>query len=55
MDVLISGSDTIKDLRRLQLENNKILNSAGFLLRKWSSNNEEVLQHIREEFDQPSK
>ncbi|XP_058811251.1 uncharacterized protein LOC131676146 [Topomyia yanbarensis] len=46
MDDLISGTDTIEEGKILCTELLELLQSAGFSLRKWSSNSQEILAHI---------
>nr|CAI5863527.1 unnamed protein product [Callosobruchus analis] len=44
MDDLISGSDTVEEVKRLRSEITKILNHACMPLRKWASNKSDVLE-----------
>ncbi|XP_058816297.1 uncharacterized protein LOC131679577 [Topomyia yanbarensis] len=46
MDDMISGTDTIEEGKILCTELLQLLQSAGFSLRKWSSNSQEILAHI---------
>lgn len=46
MDDLVSGSFTLSSAKQLQEDLLLLLRSGGFNLRKWSSNNEELLQNV---------
>ncbi|XP_075157800.1 uncharacterized protein LOC142231065 [Haematobia irritans] len=50
VDDIISGSDTIEGVIRLQQNLCDILKRRGFILRKWISNSTELLRNIPEEF-----
>ncbi|XP_071573556.1 uncharacterized protein [Temnothorax nylanderi] len=46
VDDLLSGADTIAEVKRIRDETTKVLNKAGFQLRKWASNCPEVLEDM---------
>lgn len=46
MDDLLSGGETEGQAVNIYNEMNKLMNSGGFMLQKWSSNSEAVLQYI---------
>ncbi|XP_065088817.1 uncharacterized protein LOC135710230 [Ochlerotatus camptorhynchus] len=46
VDDFLSGADTVEEATQLRSGVQSILASAGFELRKWSSNSSEVLSHI---------
>ncbi|XP_071640886.1 uncharacterized protein [Temnothorax longispinosus] len=46
VDDLLSGADTIAGVKRIRDETTKVLNKAGFQLRKWASNCPEVLEDM---------
>lgn len=48
VDDLFSGCDSVEMAIRLQKEIKEVLSSGGFPIRKWMSNNHEVLEHIPE-------
>jgi hypothetical protein len=48
VDDLLSGSQTLAEAIQLQKDKSSILQQAGFLLRKWASNNLELLATIPE-------
>lgn len=47
MDDLLTGSDTIKNLLRIQQEISRILLTGGFELRKWSTNSPEAIKKFK--------
>ncbi|XP_030762941.1 uncharacterized protein LOC115887615 [Sitophilus oryzae] len=48
VDDLLSGADTIEEAINIVTEISKVLNTAGFRLRKWISNNNTILQSLKE-------
>ncbi|XP_058817082.1 uncharacterized protein LOC131680381 [Topomyia yanbarensis] len=49
VDDMLSGVDDVKDGRKLIQQLVELLQSAGFLLRKWNSNSKELLQNVPEQ------
>ena len=49
VDDLLDSCETTQDAKQLQIQLSDLLASAGFRLRKWASNSEEVLHDIPEE------
>jgi len=49
VDDLLSGTTTIKDAIQLRQELSTLLQTAGFTLRKWASNNQQFLDTIPED------
>jgi hypothetical protein len=48
VDDLLSGTSTVKEAIRLQQETSSLLQTAGFILRKWASNHSTFLDTIPE-------
>lgn len=46
VDDLLTGSDSLEEIIKIQSDVSNILSSAGFQLRKWLSNSRDVLQQI---------
>jgi len=46
VDDVLSGADSAKDAKLIVRELQSALDSAGFSLRKWTSNHKEILAHI---------
>lgn len=44
VDDLLTGGDTIEEVKTIQKEVREMLKKAKFPMRKWSSNNNEILQ-----------
>lgn len=59
MDDLLTGCDSIEEAINIYNEMNQLMNLGGFVLQKWSSNNETLLNYIgdnkRHELDLPLK
>lgn len=49
VDDVMSGADTLEEVIEKQKQLGTLLRTAGFVLRKWSSNNIEVLQNVPKE------
>ncbi|XP_062713590.1 uncharacterized protein LOC134290461 [Aedes albopictus] len=53
VDDMLSGADSIEEAKQLVAETIDLTNSAGFILRKWRSNSDEVLKglpaHLRDD------
>lgn len=49
MDDLMSGAETIDEAKKIYEETNKILESGGFEMQKWSSNSDDLLRFIQME------
>jgi len=47
VDDVLSGADSAEDAKFIVRELQSALDSAGFPLRKWTSNNKEILAHIQ--------
>lgn len=47
VDDLLTGAESINDLKCIHHETTRVLKSGGFELRKWSSNNPELLSEIQ--------
>lgn len=50
VDDILSGSDDVTSCLQLQSELIQLLKSANFTLKKWSSNNERLLDHLPNDF-----
>lgn len=48
MDDVLTGADTIEEATRLQKELDKLLRKGQFILRKWRTNNQQILAHLEE-------
>lgn len=46
MDDLLTGADTVIDILKLQKDITNILSTAGFKLRKWQSNDKDILKKL---------
>lgn len=46
VDDLLTGSDTFENAKKLRNELNKLLNSGGFNLRKWASNDNRLIESL---------